>query len=399
MDHLNREALRQLAQTQDDPCVSLFMPTYHIETELSQNAIRLKNLLREANHQLKAEGFRDDDIDDILLPANILLERADAWSESSEGLAVFMTRSSAFIYRVPLAFEELVVTAHRFHLKPLFPLLASNNQFYVLALSKNRVRLFQGSHHSLKEVQVDDIPERLLDDYVVDKAGQAPQQRMGRRVGGRHDSAFHGQGSLHDRHQARQREELKRAFREIDKAVHAVLREEQAPLLVAGIEAFLPLYREVNTYGSFIEDEMVAGSPDHMHLHELHERAWGIVEPLFQEAQEASLSQYQQHAGRDGMASSDVKEIIPAAVYSRVDTLFVPIGEHLWGRYDMTSNAVSIHDDHRAGDDDLFDFAAVQTYLHGGTVHALQPDNMPTTTGLAAMFRYPAHVAAVEERV
>ena len=83
MDHLNRDALRQLAQTQDDPCVSLFMPTYHVEAELSQNAIRLKNLLREARHQLKEEGFRDDDIDDILLPAHILLERADAWSESS----------------------------------------------------------------------------------------------------------------------------------------------------------------------------------------------------------------------------------------------------------------------------------------------------------------------------
>ncbi len=397
MDHLNRDALRQLAQTQDDPCVSLFMPTYHVEAELSQNAIRLKNLLREARHQLKEEGFRDDDIDDILLPAHILLERADAWSESSEGLAVFMTRSSAYIYRVPLAFEEFVVTGHRFHLKPLFPLLASNNRFYVLALSKNKVRLFQGSHHTLKAVQVKDIPERLVDEFFAEKTGQLPHQHSGHRVGGRHDASFHGQGAQHDRQQARLSETLKRAFREIDKALHAVLRDEEAPLLVAGIERYLPVYREVNTYGYLIEDEMVAGSPDHLLLHELHERAWEVVEPLFKKAQEASLSQYRRHAGSDGLASSDVKEIIPAAVCSRIDTLFVPIGEHLWGHYDANSNAVAIHDEHQAGDDDLFDFAAVQTYLHGGTVHALQPDNMPSNTGLAATFRYPAHVEAVEE--
>ena len=399
MDHLNREALRQLAQTHDDPCVSLFMPTYHVETELPQNAIRLKNLLRDARHQLKEEGYRDDDIDDILLPAHILLERADAWSESSEGLAAFMTRSSAYIYRVPLAFEEFVVSGHRFHLKPLFPLLASNNRFYVLALSKNKVRLFQGSHHTLKEVQVKNIPERLVDEVIVDKAGQSPQQHSGLRVGGRHDGAFHGQGALHDRQQTRLHETLKRAFKEIDKALHAVLQDEDAPLLLAGIEAYLPLYREVNTYSQLIDHEMIAGSPAHLHLHELHGKAWAIVEPLFHKAQEDSLNHYRNHSGKNGLTSSDLKVIIPAAVFSRIDTLFVPIGEHLWGHYNANSNAVAIHDEHQTGDEDLFDFAAVQTYLHGGTVHALLPDNMPSNTGLAATFRYPANIEAQEERV
>ena len=397
MDHLNREALRHLAQTQDDPCVSLFMPTYHVEAQLSQNAIRLKNLLREARRQLREEGYRDDDVDDILLPANILLERADAWSASSEGMAVFMTRTEAYIYRVPLAFEELVVTAHRFHLKPLFPLLASNNRFYVLALSKNKVTLYQGLHHSLRQVQLNNIPDRLVDEFFAEKSGQSPQQHTGHRVGGRHDAAFHGQGAQHDRQQTRLQEALKRAFREIDKGLHAVLQDEDAPLLLAGIESYLPLYREVNTYGHLIEDEMIAGSPDRLHLNELHERAWTIVEPLFHKAQEVSLSQYESQSGRNGFTSSDLKVIIPAAAFSRIDTLFVPIGQHLWGRYDPGTNAVAIHDAYHAGDDDLFDFAAVQTYLHGGTVHAMQPENMPSSTGLAATFRYPAYVAATEE--
>ncbi len=380
MDYLNREALRQLAQAHDDPCVSLFMPTYHVETQLPQNAIRLKNLLREARHQLKEEGYRDDDIDDILLPANILLERADAWSESSEGLAAFMSRSSAYIYRVPLAFEEFVVTGHRFHLKPLFPLLASNNRFYVLTLSKNRVRLFQGSHHTLKEVQIDDFPDGLVDDLFEERVVQSPQ--------------LHGQS---DRQQTRVQEALKHGFKEIDKALHKVLRDEDAPLLLAGIEAYLPLYREVNTYGHLVADEMIAGSPDHLHLSELHERAWSIIKPLFRKAQEDSLKHYRNQSGRSGFTSSDLKVIIPAAVFSRIDTLFVPIGEHLWGRYDVNSNAVAIHAEHQAGDDDLYDFAAVQTYLHGGTVHALQPGSMPSDSGLAATFRYPAYVMATEE--
>ena len=152
MDPVNREALRLLAQTQSNPCVSMYMPTYHVEVELPQNAIRLKNLLREAHRELKAAGYRDDEADQVLLPAHTFLERTDSWSALSDGLALFLTPSAMYLYRVPLAMEELVVTGRRFHLKPLFPLLASNNQFYVLTLSKHKVGLYQGSHHTLNEV-------------------------------------------------------------------------------------------------------------------------------------------------------------------------------------------------------------------------------------------------------
>ncbi len=394
MDHLNREALRLLAQTQGDPCVSLFMPTYHVEVDLPQNAIRLKNLLREAHRELKEEGYRDDEIDHVLLPAHTLLERADSWSESSDGLALFLTHAATHLYRVPLAVEELVVTSRRFHLKPLFPLLASNNRFYVLTLSKHKIGLYQGSHHTLNEVHVRAIPEDIVEEFFGDKP---ERQHTGNRVGGGPVTLYHGAGAQDEKQRTRLREGMKRAFREIDRGLRTVLREEDAPLVLAGVEAYLPLYRDVNTYDHLIDDVIVAGSPDHKQARELHEKAWDVVKPLFKKAQAVSLSQYQQLSSRAGMASSDVKEIIPAAVFSRVETLFVPIGHHLWGHYDPSINAVTIHQEHQAGDEDLFDFAAVQTYLNGGTVHALQPENMPTDSGLAATFRYPAYVEAAEK--
>lgn len=394
MDHLNREALRLLAQTQGNPCVSIYMPTYHVEVELPQNTIRLKNLIREARQELKAAGYTESLIGPMLLPVINLLDRADSWSDSSDGLAIFLTPSSARLYRVPLAVEELVVTGHRFHLKPLFPLLASNNRFYVLTLSKHKVGLYQGSHHALKEVHVRAIPAEIVEEFF----GEKPErQHIGNRVGGGPVTMYHGAGGPDEKQRTRLREGMKRALREIDRGLRTVLREETAPLLLASIEAYLPLYRDVNTYGYLIEDVIVAGSPDHMSERDLHEKSWDVVQPLFTKAQAASLDQYRELSSRDGMASQDAKEIIPAAVFRRVDTLFVAIGQHLWGRYDPATNAVSIHEEHQAGDEDLYDFAAVQTYLNGGTVHALKPENMPTDSGLAATFRYPAHVEAVEE--
>ncbi len=96
------------------------------------------------------------------------------------------------------------------------------------------------------------------------------------------------------------------------------------------------------------------------------------------------------------LASDDIHVIIPAALYARIDTLFVEIGAHIWGHYDRDDNAVELHDGHDSGDEDLLDLAAVHTLVHGGTVHALRPENMPSE-GLAATFRYEADVAAHEQ--
>lgn len=50
--------------------------------------------------------------------------------------------------------------------------------------------------------------------------------------------------------------------------------------------------------------------------------------------------------------------------------------------------AVSIHQQAEYGDEDLLDFAAVQTLLYGGTVYAVEQRHVPGGTSAAALFRY-----------
>ena len=163
MDQFSTGQLRGLAQARHSLSVSLFMPTNHVEAELGQNPIRLKNLCREARTQLKEKGFREADIDATLTPLSRLIDDERYWLKLSNGLAAFLTPDTSKIFRLPLDFEELVVTGSRFHLKPLFPLFASNNRFYILALSQNNVRLFLGTHYSIQEVQSTDIPTDIVD--------------------------------------------------------------------------------------------------------------------------------------------------------------------------------------------------------------------------------------------
>jgi hypothetical protein len=404
MDLFNRTELRRLAEAQDDVCISLYMPTYRNESDWSQNTTRLKNLLREARNQLREQDFREELIDDILADARTLLDRTGFWRNNiGDGLALFITPDTLETFRLPLTFDEIVVVEDRFHLKPLFPLIAANNRFYLLALSQNDVRLYQGTHQSMNEIESAEIPadiveairqyedpERQLQSHV--------QNRVAEGNGERTDAAFHGHGGGDgDDMSAEPQDELKRFFREVNESVDDYISGEEVPLLLAGVSEYLPLYREVNTYPNLIEDDIVAGNPESVNVDNLHEKAWGIVEPVFQESEQDELDRFEQlyYQGED-MASDDFHEIVPGCAYSRVDTLFVPVGEHRWGRFDPSTNTVKVHDSQEPGDGDLLNYAAVSAYLNGATVHALQPEKMPGGRSIAATFRYSANVAAEE---
>ena len=79
---------------------------------------------------------------------------------------------------------------------------------------------------------------------------------------------------------------------------------------------------------------------------------------------------------------------MPAAYYAQVDTLFVTIGQHRWGRLDPAKNRLVLNNDPTPQDEDLLDRAVVQTLLNGGTVYAMEPDQMSDEPLLAAIFRF-----------
>ena len=398
MDLFNRAHLQELAQTEYKTCVSLYMPAFRFESETSQNPIRFKNLIKKAREELEEQGLSSTELDEMMAPAYDLLEDSTYWHQQSDGLVMFLTKDGVRFYRLPLHFEELVVTGKRFHLKPLFPIIASNNRFYLLALSQNNVKLYQGTHHSISQIESKEIPKSLLEALIYDDEEET-LERYSVGEQGPESGDHKGQGTQQAEDTAhRPKDKLRRFFRDVAKGVSETLEDENTPLLLAGVEYYLPLYREVNKYTHLVEDQIVAGSPDHLKPKELHDKAWELMEPLFLEAQQQSLDQFHHLFGNgEYLASDEFAEIVPASVFSRVDTAFVPVGQHLWGHYDAENNAVEMHEEQEAGDEDLLDLVAVNTYLNGGIVHALRTENMPTEQPLAATFRYKADVAAHEE--
>ncbi|MGO9116810.1 MAG: hypothetical protein ACLQPD_04270 [Desulfomonilaceae bacterium] len=56
--------------------------------------------------------------------------------------------------------------------------------------------------------------------------------------------------------------------------------------------------------------------------------------------------------------------------------------------FDPAMDEVQLLQAREPGAIDLLDLAAAQTLLNSGTVHALQPEEMPRDSTIAALFRY-----------
>lgn len=379
----SRDELRLLIQMPVRPCVSIFMPAHRARVEIQHDPIRLKNLLSNAREKLRATGLRSRGTQAVLKPARNLINDALFWRYQSDGLALFLSPNLFRYYRVPLEFDELVVVANRFHVKPLLRLLTEDGVFYILALSQNQIRLFQGTRHRLEEMVLENVPASLADALKYDDPGKQLQFHTRAPAGkARRAAIFHGHGVGID--DAKDR--MLRYFRQINQGIHELLREEKAPLMVAGVDYLLPIYKEVNTYRKLMS-EGIPGNPDALSTAELHARARSFLDSHFRKIQEDEVLRYRELAGTR-RTSHSLAEIIRASCQGRVELLFVAVGVQKRGGFDPVTSTVHFCQEPGPDCEDLLDFATVQTLMKGGTVRAISPENVPAPAPSAAIFRY-----------
>jgi hypothetical protein len=381
MDLFTGDDLKALLANSRTPCVSIFMPTHRGGGE--EDPVRWRVHMGEAEERLVATGLGASEARELLGPARRLLEDVSFWKNQCDGLAFFLAPQFLRLYRLPLAFRDLVAVTTRFQVTPLLPLLSGDGRFFVLALSQNAVRLLQGTHYSIHEVDLKGVPRSLSEALLTHDSDEPLTFHARPTSGGTWGAIFEGHGvGIDDK-----KDDLLRYFQRIDRGLHPVLREAKAPLVLAAVDYLQPIYRQANTYPQLLE-EGVEGNPDRLSSRELHDRAWPLVKPLFKAALQRAAAQYRQLAGTEH-ASGDLEAVVAAAYEGRVETLFVALGRQVWGVFDPAAGRVERHEEALVGDVDLLDFAAAHALAHGRTVYALEPAQVPSGTDVAAIFCLP----------
>ena len=291
METPSASELRVLMEQQQGPCISLFLPTYRAGGGTQQNSLRLRHQLPAAENRLLLKNLRATQVQALLEPIQALLDDEQFWLHPSDGLAVFRSPELFRAYWLPYPFEEQVTVTSHFYLKPLLPLATNDGRFYILALSQKEIRLLESTHYNVNEVALPEgVPHRLADAMKYDEPENELQYHSsssGASLGksGRRATISHGQGVGTDD----EKQNILRYFQQVDRGLHALLSDEQVPLVLAGVEYLFPIYREANTYPRLLK-EGVAGNPDGESAEVLHTKAWAVVEPYFMRAREEAVA-------------------------------------------------------------------------------------------------------------
>lgn len=385
MDLLYKEDIMfLLKQRGQGPCISLYMPTDKGREGAKANSIRYKNLLNKAEDEMKKAGKDYREINELLEPANKLIDDSFFWANQSEGFAYFISPGYTRYYRLPVQFDELSVTREVFHIKPLLSLISTDGQFYVLAISQQDARLLRGTNYRAEEIDLSDLLEKFEEKFATELPDQHLQfHTRAPAEGGVRSAIYFGHGGEID---SIQKERMLKYFRFIDHEIKDKVGEYNTPLILACVDHLFSVYREASKYPLLFE-EGIKGNPENMSIQELHSKALEIVKPYFQKRQEEIKGLYYELTGT-GKTSDRIMEIVPASFHGRVSDLFVPLGVQQWGNYNPENDQVELSDRPGTGSEDLVDLAAAETILNNGNVYAVEREQMPSNGIAAAVFRW-----------
>jgi hypothetical protein len=388
MDTIDEQTIRRLIDYDDGAAVSIYMPTHRAGAETRENPIRFRNLIDEAQRRLESQSIPAAEIKKQFAPAYDLTDDTPFWQFQADGLALFLGTNEHHVFHLPFSFDEMVMVSGRFHIKPLLILMDQENEFYILALSENSVRLFQATPNGISAVHTPELPSSAAEALKYDDPEKQQQfhttAKLGVQVGGRDPGglAYHGHGVASDD----KNRDLERFLQRVSAGLEKTLGKAHNPLLLACVDEMKVAFDRIHGQDNVVDDHM-SGNFDHLSPRQLWQEAWPFLAPNVQKNRESAKERYEQAAGNN-RATSDLRDVIARSMEGAVQELLVAIGEHRWGSYDPQSMEVELREEPEAGDQDLLDVAAAYTLVNGGTVHAFNVEELPENAPVAATLRY-----------
>ncbi len=382
--NLTKDGFRELAAFSGECCITVYITSNRsgVEVNEQKDLVKFKNTLQDVSRQLQQSGKDELAIRNLLQPGYELLRDEKFFRNLTEGIAFFIADNHFKYIRLPYAPVENIYINNSFSVGQLVPLMSNTDYFYLLVISKKQSKLFRADAFGMTHIPIDEIPNGVDDVVRFENKDDEKLFRTGGR-GGTGGANFHGIGGG----KPDEKTHIGIYLEEVDDTIwKEVLHTENVPLLLAGVEYLIPIYRSVTDY-NHLWDDALTGSHEHEDTATLYQQARQKMEPYFQQRLQKALNTFGNQTGT-GLSSSIVTEIIPAAYYGRISQLIAPKGLQIFGKFDEQNNELSIHETREENDEDLMDKAVIKTLMNGGDVFIVDREQVPGGSEMAAVMRY-----------
>jgi hypothetical protein len=383
MNLLKNNILEELLKEHEKPCLSIYQPTHRHRPEKQQDPIRFRNLLNELEKSLR-KTFQTHKTEPLMEPFYALAENFQFWNYTLDGLAVFGAPGFFRFYSFQRSVPELIVAADNFHTKPLLRILQSADRYQILALSRDKIRLFEGNRDILDELEPPEEVPRTLTKALGEELTE-PHLTVSAYGDGPGSTApmYHGHGGRPDQIDI----DTERFFRAVDRAVlKHVSNSSGLPLMLAALPEYHGIFRQISR-NPFLMKKGVEKNPDAFSLDELRDQAWQVVLPEYLARLNQLIERFDEAKPKD-LGSDQVPKVAEAAVGSRVETVLIEADRRVPGRLNIQTGEIQFNNSSTPETNDLLDDIAQLVLKLRGNVVVVPAENMPSSTGIAAIYRF-----------
>lgn len=360
---------KTLADVRGGPCISLYLETTSVTSEIAASRIAFGNLAKDALSQLQAAGTDKRVAAELMEPFDDLADDPEFWAHQARSLAVLATQHSFQTFRLANRLTSMVEVSDRFHLKPLLRAVTFPHTGFVLALSENGVRLIEFfSDLPPEEVRVADLPK--------DAASHAGKASLNDRS---HSARIHGSEGKKVR--------LRQYARAVAAAIRPVVTVTSAPVILAANEPLATIFRHEFPH-SRLATGVIGGSIDRLAPTELAAEARPILDAEYARHLEAFRTLFATRT-KQNRVTTDLATAARAATFGAVEAMMVDIDGVVLGTIDAETGAIEVTGEAGVDSYGIVDQIAMRALLTGADVLGVRRQDIPADAPLAAILRYP----------
>lgn len=367
--------------------VTIYAPLDPAHPDVRLPARRLDNLLAEAEDALAQRGVNSRQRGLILDPAREAIAQIDLRAHREVALLLLAAQGFSRVVFLPEYVDACTVVGPRFYVKPLLSMLAHETRFHLLAISARAIRLLECGRHFAHDRTPEDLRtswEDLANETTFEQGVQFNPAARPRAGANMQMVRGHGYESPNSVWKTLFIQYLRRA----SAAVEAQLRTDPWPVILAADAETTGHFRKITSLRTLTDEGLIL-NPYGLDDRELVQRARALLNPPGVVAAADTIERAKARLGSgDPSVAIRLDEIVAAARYGRVDSLVVAADEFVWGSFDEASGTLTARSRPEAADEELLNYAAIETLAKGGSASALPRRELPHHALAVATLRY-----------
>lgn len=362
----------------DELFITIAMELHATSVSSDKDRIQLSNLLEEAKKVIQSNCEKEE--------AKQLFDQIEkAKRDDVElvtyrgGLALYITKDDIYYYHLGIPVANLVTVAKSPNLAPLIENYQYTNQYHVLILNGENIRLFEGDATSVKELELvgDDAPKTLQDALGTELTNDSSYSgAYGSSGAGGESGGFHG----HNEKSQEKNIDRENYFRAVDTYVDTYYSSPRdLPLVLYALPENQALFREISKNKRLV-DMGIDESGAHADFNTVQEKSLAKNIEIVKKEQEKMFERFRETAPKYRIDNL-VDDLAAIAAEGRIEELLINKNYKLQGEITDEGNFIE-------SENDFINDLISKVVAAKGQIYIVEDDDMPEDINLSARLRY-----------